>query len=60
MQTRRIGQENVQAATDMQQNWEGGSEVWQNVIKGMGRVKWNINSKYIQENVLEGEDFYCP
>lgn len=48
----------LQAATRMQQHWEEGSEVWQNVSKGMERLKWNINSKYTREKILEGEGSY--
>lgn len=48
----------LEAATRMQQHWEEGSEVWQNVSKGMERLKWNINSQSIWEKISEGEGSY--
>lgn len=53
--------EKVQAATEMQQNWEEGSQVWQNVSKGMERLKWKgiLTVNKFREKILEREDSYC-
>jgi len=57
----QCSRESVKAATKTQQNWEEGSQVWQNASRGIGRQKWKgiltVNS--FRKKILEGEDSYC-